>query len=68
VGNEESKTDSIGRASQPSASDNPSLAKPKDFAGVTEYLASQEAKLLRRQMILSHQIFRLRVLRESLRG
>lgn len=63
-----SKTDSSGRGSLASAADKPGLAWPKDFAGVTEYLASQEAKLLRGQMILSHQIFRLRLLRKSLRG
>jgi DNA-binding XRE family transcriptional regulator len=61
-----SKTNQTGRASVSGASEATWYRWPEDFPGTQEYLASEEAKAGLRELVLTHQIFQLRLVRKSL--
>jgi len=59
------KTDQAGRAEVSAAPVEAWPVWPDDFAGTREYLASDDAKHGMRELVLQHQIYKLRTLRKS---
>ena len=61
-----SKTNQTGRTALSGAPETTWQRWPEDFPGTQEYLTSDEARAGLRELALTHQIFRLRLVRKSL--